>query len=210
MKILPIIMVVAIFAGKSNSSIAQGQEAQLLLLNVEKLAQLKAILKNMYDGYRVVIKGYQTIKDISHGNYNLHKGFFDALLQVSPAVRKYKKIADIISYQKGIMQDHKRAFEYFKGTGSFTSGELKYLRNVYNNIFLQSLKDIEELLLVITANRLRMSDNERLEAIDRIFEDMQDKFTFLQSFNNSTQVLAVQRLREQAEVEISRKLSDIK
>jgi hypothetical protein len=54
-----------------------------------------------------------------------------------------------------------------------------------------------------------MSDDERLEAIDRIFSDMQDKLTFLRSFNNGTKLLAVQRIKEQAEVDISKKLSDI-
>jgi hypothetical protein len=189
---------------------AQSQEAQQLLLNVEKLAQLKSILQNMYDGYKVVSKGYTTIKDISQGNYSLHQAFFDRLLEVSPAVRKYKRVADIISYQRKIMQEHKQAFNYFKGTGSFTSEEINYVGKVYGNLFQQSLKSLDELLMVITASGLRMSDDERLEAIDRIFSDMQDKLTFLRSFNNSTKLLAVQRIKEQAEVDISRKLSAIK
>ena len=58
------------------TSNAQSEEAEQLLLNVEKLAQLKGILKNMYEGYRVVSKGYTTIKDISQDNYTLHQDFF--------------------------------------------------------------------------------------------------------------------------------------
>ena len=80
---------------------------------------------------------------------------------------------------------------------------------VYGNLFQQSLESLDELLMVITGSRLRMSDDERLEAIDRIFSDMQDKLTFLRSFNNSTKLLAVQRIKEQTEVDISKKLSDI-
>lgn len=192
------------------TSNAQSEEAEQLLLNVEKLAQLKGILKNMYEGYRVVSKGYTTIKDISQDNYTLHQDFFDRLLEVSPAVKKYKRIADIISYQRKIMQEHKQASNYFKGTGSFTLEEINYMENVYGNLFQQSLKCLDELLMVFTGGHLRMSDDERLNAIDRVFVHMQDKLTFLREFNNSTKLLVVQRIKEQAEVDVSKKLSDIK
>jgi len=210
MKVIIIPLLLAIGLARSAQVRAQSQEAQQLLLNWEKLVQLKSILKNMYEGYRVVSKGYNTIKDISKGNYKLHQAFFDRLLEVSPAVRKYKRVADIIIYQKRIMQEHKKAFNYFKGTGSFTLEEVSYMEKVYRNLFQNSLKSLDDLLMVITASRLRMGDDERLEAIDRIFSDMQDKLTFLRSFNNSTKLLAVQRIKEQTEVELAKKLSDLK
>ncbi len=210
MKILFMQLLLVIALVKPAEVRAQSQEAQQLLLNWEKLAQLKSILKNMYDGYQVVSKGYNKIKDISQGNYKLHQVFFDRLFEVSPAVRKYKRVADIIIYQKRIMQEHKKAFNYFKATGSFTVDEIDYMDKVYSNLFQQSLKNLDEVLMVTTASRLRMSDDERLEAIDRIFTDMQDKLTFLRSFNNSTKLLAVQRIKEQDEIELSKKISDIK
>jgi len=108
------------------------------------------------------------------------------------------------------MQEYKGAYNYFKGTGSFTLEEINYMEKVYVNLFQQSLKSLDELLMVITASRLRMSDDERLDAIDRIFSDMQDMLTFLRSFNKSTKLLAAQRIQEQAEVDISTRLSDIK
>ena len=203
-------LVIVLVCTSSYSVSAQSQEAQQLLLNWEKLTQLKAILENMYDGYQVVSKGYNTIKDISQGNYSLHQVFLDGLLEVSPAVRKYKRVADIISFQQRIMQEHKKAFNYFKATGSFTSDEITYMGKVYNNLLQQSLKNLDELIMIITASTLRMSDDERLQAIDRIFSDVQEKLTFLKAFNNNTKMLAVQRLHEQSEVELSRRLNRIK
>ncbi|MFX5583033.1 hypothetical protein ABTE20_20720, partial [Acinetobacter baumannii] len=85
-----------------------------LLLNIEKLAQFKKILKNMKNGYQIIFKGYTAVKDISQGNFNLHKTFLDGLMQVSPAVKKYKRIADIISYQLRISKEYKLAFNRFK------------------------------------------------------------------------------------------------
>jgi hypothetical protein len=210
MKIIIITLLLSIGLTRPTLVKGQGHEAQQLLLNWEKLAQLQSILKNMYEGYQLVSKGYDAIKDISQGNYTLHQAFFDRLLEVSPAVKKYKRIADIINYQKRIMQDRKKSFNYFKATGSFTMNEINYMEKVYSTLFQQSLKALDELLLITTPSRLRMSDNERLAAIDRIFFDMQDTLTFLRSFNNSTKLLAVERIKEQMEIDVQRKLIDIK
>ncbi len=175
---------------------AQSEEVQQLLLNVEKLAQFKQILSDLKKGYQIINTGYSTIKDLSQGNFNLHKTFLDGLMMVSPSVKKYKRIADIMGNQIMIVKEYKNAFDRFKKDNNFNTDEIVYLENVYSNLFKQSLNDIDELTIIITDNKLRMSDNERLEAIDRIYNNMQDKLLFLRHFNNNTTILAVQRARE--------------
>jgi DNA repair ATPase RecN len=189
---------------------SQSQEAQQLLLNWEKLMQFKKILKDMYAGYKIVYKGYTTIKDISEGNFDLHKDFLDGLLEVSPAVKKYKRIADIISYQLRIVKEYKAAFNQFKEDKNFTPDEIKYIGKVFSNLLVESLKCLDELSMVITAGKLRMSDDERLQAIDRIYNEIVDQFSFLQDFNNGTAVLSVQREKDMQDIDISRKLYNIK
>lgn len=179
---------------------AQSEEAQQLLLNVEKLAQFKQILSDMKKGYQIISNGYSTIKDLSQGNFNLHKTFLDGLMTVSPMVRKYKRVADIINNQVKIVKEYKNAFSRFKQDGNFNSGEIEYLGKVYSNLFTQSLNDLDELTMILTDSKLRMSDDERLEAIDRIYTNMQDKLLFLRHFNNNTTILAVQRAREKKDV----------
>lgn len=185
---------------------AQSFEVQQLLLNVEKLSQFKKILQNMYDGYKVLHAGYTTIRDISQGSFHLHKTFLDALLEVSPAVRNYKRVKDIIMYQSRIIADYKAAFNEFKAGGNFTYEEIDYFGNVYTNLLKESGERIEELLLVITAGKLRMSDEERLAAIDRIYASVEEQFTFLKNFNSNTALLALQRKHQKADIELSKKV----
>ena len=207
MKKWVLIILITAFGSKS---FGQSQEVQQLLLNWEKLTQLKKILNDMYTGYKIVNKGYSTIRDISQGNFTLHKEFLDGLLEVSPAVKKYKRIADIISYQLRIVKGYKTAFDQFKLSKYFTTEEIEYLGKVYTNLLKESLKCLDELAMVITAGKLRMSDDERLQAIDRIYITIVEQFSFLQEFNNSTAVLSVQREKDQQDIEISRKLHDIR
>ena len=84
----------------SYTSNAQSAEIQQLILDWQKLAQLRKILSNMYKGYEIVSKGYSAVKDISEGNFSLHETFLDKLLQVSPVIKEYKRVADIINCQQ--------------------------------------------------------------------------------------------------------------
>ena len=188
---------------------AQSEEIQQLILNWEKLTQFKKILQNMYDAYKILDKGYTAVKDISEGNFNLHKNFLDGLMEVSPAVKKYNRIADIINYQLRICKEYKSALNQFKEDKQFTVQELEYLEKVYANLFKQSLKSLEELSMIITAGKLRMSDDERLQAIDRIYEAAVDQFSFLKEFNNNTALLSLQRKSEQTEIKMSRVINGI-
>jgi len=173
----------------------QSTEAQQLLLNWEKLQELEKILDNMYTGYKILDKGYTTIKNIAQGNYTLHQMFLDGLMAVNPTIRNYKRIPYIIDYQKLLLAEYKNAYNRFKDDPHFTPQEIEYLANVYSFLFQASLRNIDDLVMIITATKLRMSDAERLQAIDRIFYDMEGKLVFLRSFNNSTQLLAIQRAR---------------
>ncbi|MBR2647968.1 MAG: TerB family tellurite resistance protein [Sediminibacterium sp.] len=203
MKKLIVIMIMCSMSVQLN---AQSDEVQQLLLNIEKLAQFKKILKNMKNGYQIIFKGYTAVKDISQGNFNLHKTFLDGLMQVSPAVKKYKRIADIISYQLRISKEYKLAFNRFKEEKQFTVDEIDYLGKVYGNLFNESLKSLDELSMVITSGKLRMSDDERLQAIDKIYLAVEDQYSFLKDFTNNTNMLSLQRKSEQAQIEMSRKL----
>lgn len=188
----------------------QSQEVQQLQLNVEKLVQLKLMLQQMKTGYQVLQKGYTVIRDISKGEFDLHKAFLDGLLQVSPAVRKYQKLAEIISYQFRIVKEYKEAFAEFRTSKFFTAGEIEYLSRVYGNLFSESLKKLEELAMIVTEGKLRMSDDERLRAIDKIHGEVQGQYQFLNEFNNSTAILSAQRDNEYREIELMRKIHGVR
>jgi len=180
-----------------------------LILDIQKLSELKSILQDMYKSYQIIDKGYTDIKNIAEGNFNLHKLFLDGLLAVSPTVKNYQKVVDIISTQQQIIKEYKSASRLFNSGNIFSTQELNYIGQVYNNLFNLSLKDLDELAMVMTDSELRMSDAERLSAIDRIDKGMQDKLSFLRSFNNNTSVQALQRAREQNDIGTIRSLYGI-
>lgn len=193
-----------------HKSAAQSQEIQQLFLNIEKLSQFKEILSDMKKGYDILSTGYKSVKDMSQGNFTLHKTFLDALMQVSPVVKNYKKAGDIINDQILLLKECKTAFNRFSKNSSFKESELKYFQGVYNNMTRESLRNLDDLTTILTADKLRMSDDERLQAIDHIYLQMQDRLEFIRSFNNASSVLALQRAKETADVNSVREMHALK
>ena len=197
--IIPFLLVLGgLFSGLRTA--AQAQELEQLALDIEKLAQFKQILSDLKKGYEILSGGYNTIKNLSEGNFSLHKTFLDGLMSVSPVVKKYKKCADIVEFQLQLIKEYKKTFKRFKQDENFLPDEIDYIGKVYGKLFEESLKNLETLLTVITADKLRMSDDERLTAIDSIYEEMQNKLSFLRYFNNNTTVLALQRAKDKNDV----------
>ncbi|MGN7812563.1 TerB family tellurite resistance protein [Flavobacterium sp. 22076] len=189
---------------------AQSAEIQQLVLNIEKLSQFKKILSDMKKGYELLSGGYNTVKQMSEGNFSLHKTFLDALLQVSPAVKNYKRIGDIAHFQQLLVKESRNGLNRFVSSGSFSPQETAYFEKVYGNLLQQSLRNLDELLMVVTADKLRMSDDERLQAVDGLYLQMQEKLLFLRSFNKETSVLALQRVKETVDVHALRNLQELK
>lgn len=179
---------------------AQIEELIQLALNTEKLAQFRQQLEELKKTYQVLYGGFTTIRDISKGNFNLHQLFLDGLLQVSPTVRRYNKIAAIGKAQLALVKEYKVAWKRFSSSNVFTPNELDYIGKVYTKLVNGSLKQLEALANVLTAGELRMSDDERLSAIDRIAADMEGRLVFLRKFSSNNSVLAVQRLNEKRDV----------
>jgi hypothetical protein len=185
---------------------AQSQELQQLALDIEKLAQFKQILSDLKKAYDVLYKGYTTIKNIAQGNFNLHETFLDGLLEPSPAVQRYKKIAEIVSLQLALVKEYKTAYRNFKSSGHFTIEEIEYIRKVYGRLFDGSLKHLDDLFNVLSSGKMRMSDADRLAVIDNIYSGMSEKVSFLRHFNTSTSLLGMQRAHEQQDVDVMRQL----
>jgi hypothetical protein len=187
--------VVLLLTATAAQTKAQSADLTQLILDIEKLTQLKGILSDMKTGYTIIDGGYNEVKSIADGNFNLHSTFLNGLLMVSPAVAKYGRVADIILEQGYIVTEYTHYYNQFK-QGHFNSDELAYMANVYTTLLQQSLQNLSQLADILMAGKLRMSDDERLHAIDGIYADTDDKLSFLRHFDQQAAVLNLQRQQE--------------
>lgn len=189
---------------------AQEQELQQLALDIEKLSELKSMLADMKTAYQVLSRGYEQVKGITQGNFSLHQLFLNSLLLVSPTVRNYSRVAEIIATEARIIKEYKAAFSSFKASSLFNPEEIDYMGKVYSHLFEQTIQNLDELTLVITSGRLRMSDEERLQSIDRLYADTIDKLSFLRSFNRKTDDILNRRKALQSQNKTLEKIFGVK
>ncbi|NLR78026.1 TerB family tellurite resistance protein [Chitinophaga eiseniae] len=195
--ILFLILMATVLPLKSHGQV---QELAQLALDIEKLSQFKRILQDMYQGYKLLTDGYDKVKNIASGNYRLHEAFLDALYQVSPEVKKYHKVAEIIQYQIQLSKQYKDAMRDFRSNSGFSINELDFLDNMYSNISKASLKNLDDLLAIITPNTIRASDEERIKVIDAIHSEMLEKVDFFKRFTSSSIIMDMQKRKEASEI----------
>jgi hypothetical protein len=172
---------------------AQTSALEQLTLDIAKLSELKTILQDMYSYYSILDKGYEDIKSIAKGNFNLNEAFLDALLVVSPAVQGDPRVTDIVSAQLQIVQLYQTAFAQFKRNPNLSAADIATLSTIYGSLLDKSAEDMEELTMVLTDGTLRMSDDERLSTLDRIHRSMHDQVSRIRYINSRVAQIIAQR-----------------
>ena len=177
---------------------------------IEQIAAFKIYLGYVQKGYSIARNGLTTIGNIKKGDFNLHNDFFSSFKSVSPTIRNYSKVANIISFQVKIIETYKYTYKYVQSISLYSPSEIDFIYRVFTNLINNSSDDLDQLIAVITANELEMKDDERLKRIDAIYASMQDKYAFAKSFGDEAKVLSIQKAKDKNNVETSRSLYGIK
>ncbi len=177
---------------------------------LQQIAALQIYLSYAKKGYDIASKGIDTVRKIKKGDFNLHEEFFTSLKNVNPKISRLAKVADIIAYQVRIIKQTRQTIQGIRETKQFTTNELDYSKKVFDNLLEECVKTIEELFMVITSNQLEMKDDERIKRVDKLYLDMQDKYSFCSSFSEEMGLLSVQRLGEQIEINRSKLINGLK
>ncbi|GGI23339.1 hypothetical protein [Pedobacter mendelii] len=161
---------------------------------IEQIVALQVYAGYLKKGYEIAGQGINTVKDIKDGEFGLHNVFIGSLKKVNPAIRKSGKVIEIIAYQVEISKALSRlkAHEWLSAD--------HYVRNVKDKVMEECRNDLEELLLVITSGKVEMTDDERINRLDKLHSAMQDKAAFVQSFQNQTDLLIRQQEHSQRSI----------
>ncbi|WP_423147796.1 hypothetical protein [Rubrolithibacter danxiaensis] len=177
---------------------------------IQQIAVLQVYLGYVNKGYSIAHKGLKTIRDLKHGELNLHTDYFNSLQNVNPKIRNYAKVADIIFLQQDIIQAYYHAYTKTKESGAFNQDEINYIGRVFKRLLDDCAGTIDELITLTTNGKLEMKDDERLKSIDKLYTDMEDKYSFVKDFGNEAILLAAARMQVKNDTQISRALYGIK
>lgn len=135
------------------------------------------------------------ISDWTEKQREQYDKYFKELWRVKNAITNYNKVREIVQVQLKVAEEYKRAWGLLQKDGNFTPKELDYMYGIYSGLLKESLKNVDQLMLVVSSLRTQMSDGKRLELISKTGDDMQIVLTDLRRFNNSNFRLSISRAK---------------
>lgn len=108
--------------------------------------------------------------------------------------------------QSRIVSQYQSAYALFKQDKHFSTTEIDYMYNVYSGILDESLKNLDQALLVVNALVTSMTDAQRLNIIDNASKGMQKNYDDLKRFNNQNINLSLQRGMADGDIETVKQL----
>lgn len=136
----------------------------------------------------------------------LYKDYFDELQKVKSIISYYNRIKEITQKQIHLVEEYKHAFNLFKQDKHFTAEEISYMGKVYSGILDESVKNIDQIFLVINSFSTQMSDAKRLEIINAAADQIDLNYNDLKAFNQQGMLLSLQRAKDQNDVDVIKKL----
>ena len=135
-----------------------------------------------------------------------YANYFDELWRIKAALAYYQKVKDIIEKQLHLVNEYKAAWALFKQDKNFTLDELDYMQEVYTGMMDESIKNLDQLSLVINAFVTQMSDAKRMEIINEVDHNLDENLNDLREFNNQNKMMSLQRATEKGDIETVKKL----
>lgn len=198
------------FAGAQTFSEWFQQKETQKKYSLQQIAALQMYVGYMEKGYTIAKEGLTAISDFKNGEFNLHKDYFNSLKEVNPVIKKSGKVAAILALQIKISLDGNEIYRQVKNSDSFTGEEINYLYWVFDRLLNDCTKALNELGSLITSGELEMTDGGRLERLDILYNQMQERYTFLGKFSGELKALATGRTEDLNETRVSRLINGIK
>jgi hypothetical protein len=140
------------------------------------------------------------IADWTEKQKELYSKYYNELWEIKATIAYYKRIKDLTEKQVAIVDEYHWAWGLFSKDKHFTPEELEYMGTVYSGILEESVKNIDQILLVVNSFKTQMNDAKRLEIINAAADQMDTNYSDLKKFNTQNSLLSIQRAKSADEV----------
>jgi len=150
------------------------------------------------------------ISDWTERQRTLYKDYFEELNKVKTLITYYKRIKEISQKQIQLVDQYKRAWRLVQSDKNFSLKEINYMGEVYQGILNETVKNVDQLFLVINSFTTSMTDAKRLQIINHASEQVDQNYDDLMSFNQENYMLSLSRSKSQVEIDQVKILYGIK
>lgn len=150
------------------------------------------------------------ISDWTEKQRKLYSGYYEELHKVKSVITTYQRIGELARVQGNIVSEYKWAIGKFRRDSHFNADELGHIEEVYGGMLEQSLKNLDQIFMVVNSFKTQMSDAARLELIDAAAEKMEGNYNDLRQFGQQHIALSIQRAKSELEVKTLKLVYEIR
>ena len=127
---------------------------------------------------------------------DLYSDYYHSLFQVKSVIIYYHQIKDISTKQALLVAEYKHAWSNLQLDKHFSAAELSYMSQVYAGILEETVKNVDQLLMVVNSFVTQMTDAKRMEIINSVADNVDKNYSDLHQFNNQNAILSLQRSKD--------------
>jgi hypothetical protein len=140
---------------------------------------------------------------------DLYKEYYQELMRVKSIITYYQRIKEITQKQTRLVEEYERAWRLFQQDRHFNVEELEYMQRVYSGILEESVKNMDQIFLILDSFTTQMSDLKRLEIINAAADQIGSNYDDLTLFNKQNILLSLQRAKNSNDVNAVKKFYGI-
>jgi hypothetical protein len=136
----------------------------------------------------------------------LYQDYYEELWKVKNTIAMYQRVRQVMDKQVRIVDEYRRCWNIVQNDEHFTKDELDYMAKVYSGIMDESVKNLDQIIVVINSFKTQMSDGKRLEIIEQAASEIDQNYFDLKQFNTQNMLLSLNRAKDANEIDVVKKL----
>ena len=149
------------------------------------------------------------IAGVGQQQTDLFSKYYNELFEVKAIINDYEQVKNITLRQEMLVREYQSAWALTQEDEHFSASELQHISEVYSGILTESMKNLDQLMVVINSFKAQMTDGQRMEIIDRIAKKIDGNYNDLKRFNNENILLSLGRSHSEQEVQSVKNLYGI-
>jgi len=149
------------------------------------------------------------IADWTERQRDLYERYYRELWEVKSAITYIKRVRELVESQSLLVEEYQWAWGLFTKDRHFSLDELENMKRIYTGILEESIKNVDEILIVVNSFGTQMSDVSRLEIINKATDRINGNLNDLKRFNRQNIGVSLQRANSLDEVSRLKKIYGI-
>ena len=185
-----------IFAGKTHAQWVvtdPGNLAQGIINSIQQITEMSTTATNVINNFK------ETKKIFEQG-----KEFYDKLKQVNNLVKDARKVQKTILMIGEISEIYVNNFQIMMNDKNFRPEEITAIAAGYSKLLAESGDLLAEIKEVISVNGLSMSDKERMDVVDRVYNAVLNYKNLVSYYTRKNISISYLRAKKVGDAEIGR------